>query len=114
RLGRQPAGAGVREEPGAEPAGRRGARGRDGRLTPPGSAVPPPTAAPDPRRASVAELREQFRSGKAALLNHFAESRATAPAATALLRALAKHVDQTLADLWAHAGMPSQAALLAV
>jgi [protein-PII] uridylyltransferase len=62
----------------------------------------------------VAELREQFRSGKAALLNHFAESRATAPAATALLRALAKHVDQTLADLWAHAGMPSQAALLAV
>jgi [protein-PII] uridylyltransferase len=78
------------------------------------SALPSPTAAPEPRRASVAELREQFRSGKAALLNHFAESRATAPAATALLRALAKHVDQTLADLWAHAGMPSQAALLAV
>ena len=78
------------------------------------SALPSPTAAPEPRRASVAELREQFRSGKAALLDHFAESRATAPAATALLRALAKHVDQTLADLWAHAGMPGQAALLAV
>jgi len=66
------------------------------------------------RRASVAELRERFRSGKAALLNHFSESRATAPAASALLRALARHVDQTLADLWAHAGMPASAALLAV
>jgi [protein-PII] uridylyltransferase len=78
------------------------------------SALPSPATAPEAKRASVAELREQFRSGKAALLTHFAESRATAPAATALLRALAKHVDRTLADLWEHAGMPGQAALLAV
>ena len=70
-----------------------------------------PAAAP---RASVAELRERFRSGKAALLTHFGESRATAPAASALLRALARHVDQMLIDLWAHAGMPASAALLAV
>lgn len=78
---------------------------------------PDPTLAAPPaiaRRASVAELRERFRSGKAALLDHFRESRATAPAASALLRALARHVDQTLADLWAHAGMPTGAALLAV
>jgi len=78
---------------------------------------PDPTLAAPPaiaRRASVAELRERFRSGKAALLDHFRESRATAPAASALLRALARHVDQTLADLWAHAGMPTAAALLAV
>ncbi|MFL6628430.1 MAG: nucleotidyltransferase domain-containing protein, partial [Vitreoscilla sp.] len=66
------------------------------------------------QRASVAELRERFRSGKAALLTHFAESRAAAPAATALLKALARHVDQMLGELWQHAGMPSQAALLAV
>ena len=75
------------------------------------SALPSPTGA---QRASVADMRERFRSGKAALLNHFAESRATAPAATALLKALARHVDQTLAELWSHAGMPVQAALLAV
>ncbi len=72
-----------------------------------------PQGLPAPR-PSVAELRERFRSGKAALLAHFRDSRAAAPAATHLLRALARHVDQTLADLWSHAGMPSAAALLAV
>ena len=49
---------------------------------------------------SVATLRARFRDGKAALLDHFRDSRATAPAATRLLRALARHVDATLADLW--------------
>ena len=77
------------------------------------SALAPPVGDTAPR-ASVAELRERFRSGKAALLTHFGESRATAPAASSLLRALARHVDQTLVDLWAHAGMPATAALLAV
>jgi [protein-PII] uridylyltransferase len=59
-------------------------------------------------------MREQFRVGKAALLAHFRESRATAPAATNLLRTLARHVDQALLELWSHAGMPASAALLAV
>jgi [protein-PII] uridylyltransferase len=78
------------------------------------SVVAPPIGAPVPKRASVAELRERFRAGKLALLTHFRESRATAPAASALLRALAKHVDQTLSELWSDAGMPAGAALLAV
>ncbi len=63
---------------------------------------------------SVSELRRRFRDGKAALLEHFATSRATAPAAGLLLRSLAKHVDASLIDLWQHAGMPAGAALLAV
>ena len=77
------------------------------------SALPSTIVAGAPR-ASVAEMRERFRAGKAALLTRFAESRAAAPAATALLKSLAKHVDQTLAELWLQAGMPAQAALLAV
>jgi len=63
---------------------------------------------------SVSELRARFRNGKAALLEHFATSRATAPAAGLLLRSLARHVDASLIDLWNHAGMPAEAALLAV
>ncbi len=42
------------------------------------------------------------------------EARPTAPAATRLLRALARHVDATLIALWDRAGMPAGAALLAV
>ncbi len=63
---------------------------------------------------SVGELRSRFRNGKAALLDHFAVSRATAPAVGMLLRSLAKHVDASLIDLWNHAGMPIDASLLAV
>lgn len=63
---------------------------------------------------SLAEQRSRFREGKAALMAHFRESRATAPAATRLVRALARHVDQTLLGLWEHAMMPPGAALLAV
>ncbi|HJW12447.1 MAG TPA: [protein-PII] uridylyltransferase [Albitalea sp.] len=75
------------------------------------SAVPEIRARP-PR--SVSELRSRFREGKAELLAHFRESRATSPSATRLLRALTRHVDQTLLDLWEHAMMPPGAALLAV
>ncbi|MBC7992517.1 MAG: [protein-PII] uridylyltransferase, partial [Rhizobacter sp.] len=60
------------------------------------------------------EQRAQFREGKAALLTHFRESRPSAPAATRLVRALARHVDQTLLELWEHAMMPPGAALVAV
>jgi [protein-PII] uridylyltransferase len=68
------------------------------------------------RRApgSVSVLRARFRDGKTALLNHFRDSRPTAPAATRLTKALAKHVDATLAALWAETGMPAGAALVAV
>ena len=77
------------------------------------SAVPEVRADARPKR-SVSELRSRFRQGKTALLDHFRESRATSPSATRLLRALTKHVDQTLLDLWEHALMPPGAALLAV
>ena len=70
----------------------------------------PPAAAP----ASVAELRSRFRQGKAELLQHFGESRPSAPAASRLLKALARHVDATLLALWERADMPAGAALLAV
>jgi len=63
---------------------------------------------------SISEQRAQFREGNGALLAHFRESRATAPAATRLVRALARHVDQTLLELWEHALMPPGAALVAV
>jgi len=59
-------------------------------------------------------MRERFRTGKAALLDHFREARATAPAASSLLRALARHADRSIVELWQHAGMPAGAALMAV
>ncbi|TMH33842.1 MAG: [protein-PII] uridylyltransferase [Betaproteobacteria bacterium] len=76
------------------------------------SAVPAERA--DARPRSVSELRSRFRQGKTELLDHFREARATSASATRLLRALTKHVDQTLLDLWQHALMPPGAALLAV
>jgi [protein-PII] uridylyltransferase len=71
--------------------------------------APPPSAAP-----TLADLRTQFRDAKAALIDHFEQSRPTAPAATRLIRALCRHVDQTLLQLWEHAAMPAGTALLAV
>ncbi|MES2228417.1 MAG: [protein-PII] uridylyltransferase [Pseudomonadota bacterium] len=73
-------------------------------------------AIPDapPVGPSLAELRTRFRDGKAALIEHFRASRPTAPAATALLRALSRHVDETLLTLWSRAAMPPGTALLAV
>ena len=63
---------------------------------------------------SVAALRARFRDGKAALLQHFTESRATATAANQLIRALARHVDATLQALWVDCSMPANLALVAV
>ena len=71
----------------------------------------PPSALQAP---TLPELREQFRAGKAALLDHFNASRPTAPAALRLTRALCRHVDQTLLALWTLSAMPPAAALLAV
>ncbi|MBZ8138892.1 [protein-PII] uridylyltransferase [Rubrivivax gelatinosus] len=63
---------------------------------------------------SVAALRSRFRDGKAAIVGHFRSARPTTTLAKQMLRALARHVDATLADLWTHAGMPPGAALVAV
>jgi [protein-PII] uridylyltransferase len=63
---------------------------------------------------SVAALRTRFRDGKAALLQHFIASRATATAANQLVRALARHVDSTLQGLWTECAMPATLALVAV
>jgi [protein-PII] uridylyltransferase len=67
-----------------------------------------------PAPADIAERRRRFREGKAALVQHFLEGRATAPAAGQLLRALARHVDTTLAELWNAHALPAGAALVAV
>ena len=66
------------------------------------------------RPDGLATLREAFRLGKSALLQSFAEARASAPAATRLVRALARHVDHTLATLWRHCAVPETATLVAV
>ena len=66
---------------------------------------------------SVAALRTRFRDGKAALLQQFTAARPTLVAATRLTRALARHVDTTVAALWAAAALPEHApyaALVAV
>jgi len=64
--------------------------------------------------AGLAGLRARFREGKAARLAEFRAARPTATAAARLIKSLARHVDTTLAELWAHAAMPSDAALVAV
>lgn len=69
-------------------------------------------AAPAP--GGVGALRQRFRDTKQQLIEHFRQSRATAPAAARLIRGLTRHADATLADLWLHAGMPPGAALVAV
>ncbi len=69
---------------------------------------------PRPVAASPADLRTRFRDGKAALLDHFRESRPTAPAAATLVRALSRLVDETLVALWNRTEMPPGTALLAV
>ncbi|HJV62900.1 MAG TPA: [protein-PII] uridylyltransferase [Albitalea sp.] len=74
--------------------------------------VVPEARAAAPR--SVSELRSRFRQGKAELIEHFRASRPTSTAAMRLVRALTRHVDQTLQHLWEHALMPPGAALVAV
>src|SRR5207342_2182635 len=64
--------------------------------------------------AGVATLRTRFRDGKATLVAHFMRSRPTAPAVASLTRALARHADATIGELWAHSTMPPGAALVAV
>ena len=70
------------------------------------NAVPAPTA--------LADLRQRFCDGKAALLDDFAQRRASAPAAARLLRSLSRHIDGILVDLWRLCALPPGAALVAV
>jgi [protein-PII] uridylyltransferase len=72
-------------------------------------ALPAPASVP-----TLAQLRQQFKQGKAALLAHFSEARPTAASASRLLRALARHVDATLTQLWHQSGLPVGTALIAV
>jgi len=62
---------------------------------------------------SIANLRARFRDGKTALLEQFREARPTAKSALQLTRALARHVDTSLATLWTECRMPGSAALVA-
>ncbi len=71
-------------------------------------------AATDPTRLDLAPLRSRFSLGKQALLQHFMQARATAPATTRLTKALTRHVDATLTELWRLMGVPTDVALLAV
>ncbi|MDL2339420.1 MAG: [protein-PII] uridylyltransferase [Pseudomonadota bacterium] len=62
----------------------------------------------------LGDLRLRFLAGKDALIRHFESARPTAPAATRLIRGIARHTDHTVAGLWEQSGMPDDAALLAV
>jgi len=73
-----------------------------------------PQAPAPSSRHDVTALRARFREGKAELLERFREARPTTLAATRLTKALTRHVDQHLAELWEHARMPPDAALVAV
>jgi [protein-PII] uridylyltransferase len=64
--------------------------------------------------ASIAEMRQAFKQGKLDLIQHFLRARPTVTASSSLLRELARHVDACLEQVWAHAGLPEQASLVAV
>ncbi|OYV01173.1 MAG: bifunctional uridylyltransferase/uridylyl-removing protein, partial [Burkholderiales bacterium PBB5] len=74
------------------------------------TAVTPGTAG----TLDIAALRSRFRDDKQALIAHFMQSRATAPAATRLIKALTRLVDATLTELWRATPLPAGAALVAV
>ncbi|HWP18907.1 MAG TPA: [protein-PII] uridylyltransferase [Burkholderiaceae bacterium] len=76
------------------------------------SAQPQASAAVD--AIDVAALRQRFREGKAALIEEFRQARPTPGSAARLLKGLARHVDQTLQQLWEGAYLPKGAALIAV
>jgi [protein-PII] uridylyltransferase len=60
------------------------------------------------------DLRARFKQGKAELLARFLVARASAPAASRLIRALTRLVDRTLHAIWSECGLPAGAALVAV
>jgi [protein-PII] uridylyltransferase len=62
----------------------------------------------------LAQVREQYRAGKAALLASLAIRGASTRGIHGLLQKLAKHTDATLQLLWQHADFPAAACLVAV
>jgi len=62
----------------------------------------------------LAQVREQYRAGKAALLASLAVSGASTRGIHSLLQKLAKHTDATLQLLWQRADFPAAACLVAV
>ncbi|MET0209450.1 MAG: [protein-PII] uridylyltransferase [Burkholderiaceae bacterium] len=65
----------------------------------------------------IADLRQQFKSGKQLILQEFTQAKASVSAASKLMRVLAKHVDGTLQALWRQSGLAAvtpEAALVAV
>ncbi|MFM2120768.1 MAG: hypothetical protein RL722_2236, partial [Pseudomonadota bacterium] len=62
----------------------------------------------------LAGLRKRVQDGRLALISSFQAGAATSAAAYKLVRALARHVDEMLGQLWAQSGMPAGAALVAV
>ncbi len=61
----------------------------------------------------LAQVREQYRAGKTALLASLAASGASSRGIHSLLQKLAKHTDATLRLLWQRAGFPASACLVA-
>ncbi|HEY3635435.1 MAG TPA: nucleotidyltransferase domain-containing protein, partial [Caldimonas sp.] len=59
-------------------------------------------------------MRARYREAKAARLARFLATRPTARASLRLVRALARDVDLAVTTLWREAGMPDDAALVAV
>jgi len=74
----------------------------------------PASGLTEPNGANFGLLRSRLRDGRQALIDQFGAAKATVPAATKLIRSLARHVDQTLFELWGMAGLPRGAALVAV
>ncbi|MBI5717048.1 MAG: [protein-PII] uridylyltransferase [Burkholderiales bacterium] len=69
-----------------------------GRGQGPGTLIPPPLPAPAP---DLPALRQRYKGGKAELVGHFKHTqRQSAASVNRLLRALARHVDGTLRELW--------------
>jgi len=64
--------------------------------------------------SDIAGARARFRDGKSTLLARFAATPPTVRSAVSLLRSLTRHADRTLIDLWRDAGLPTDAALVAV
>jgi [protein-PII] uridylyltransferase len=62
----------------------------------------------------LAQVREQYRAGKAALLASLAIGGASTRGIHGLLRKLARHTDASLQLLWQRAGFPATACLVAV
>jgi [protein-PII] uridylyltransferase len=79
-----------------------------------GSAAVARTASAPAVAAGPAAMRRAYQQGKDALIERFRAARPTTTATTQLLKALTRHVEATLAALWAQMDMPGGAALVAV